>query len=119
MNVSLKEAYKGQLGLEFNSTTRECRYILTQHAYPKYEAEVVEVEEGDLITVRSPHDGSIVIHRVVEFDYEMNLRMDMETGKYHQFIAQHPVRGIMTNIEPTYWFNLFTQGYPADLVKTV
>lgn len=119
MKVSLKESYKGQLGLVFDPLSRECKYVLTQYAYPRFEPEVVDIEEGDEITIRSPHDGSILIHRVVEFDYESGLRMDIQTGKYHQFIATHPVRGIMTNIEPTYWFNLFSQGYPADLIKTV
>lgn len=119
MKVSLKEEYKGQLGLEFNPLTSECKYILTQYAYPRFEAEIVEIEEGDELTVRSPHDGSIVIHRVVEFDYDSNLQMNINTGVYHQLIAGHPVSGIPPNIEPTYWFNLFTQGYPADLIKKV
>lgn len=119
MQVSLKQEYKGQLGLHFNHITREFFYTLTQYAYPKYEPEVVKIEEGDEITVRSPHDGSIIIHRVVEFDYESHRRMNMETGTYHQMIGSQPVNGILTNIEPGYWFALFAEGYYADLVKHV
>lgn len=119
MNVSLKEEYKGQLGLFFDNQTLACKYILTQHAYPRYEPEVVEIEEGDILTVRSPHDGSILIRRVVEFDYDVGLQMNIDTGQYRQFIGGHPVNGIPLNIEPTYWFNLFSQGYAAELVKHV
>lgn len=119
MQVSLKEEYKGQLSLHFNNVTREFHYTLTQYAYPKFEQEVIDIEDGDELTVRSPHDGSIVINRVVEFDYDSHRRMNMETGTFHQMIGSQPVKGILTNIEPTYWFNLFAHGFYADLVKHV
>lgn len=119
MNVVLKEEYKGQLGLKFNHVTREFSYILTHHSYPNYLAEVVDIEEGDELTVRSPQDGSILMHRVVEFDYDIHKQMNMETGTFHQMISHQPVKGILKNIEPTYWFNLFAQGYIADLIKKV
>lgn len=119
MNVSLKEEYKGRLGLRYDYETHACDYVITQRAYPSYEPEVIKIEEGDLLTIRSPHDGSIIIHRIVELEYDTGLLMDIETGKYRQFIAGHPVNGIPPNIEPVYWFNMFTQEFPADLVKHV
>lgn len=119
MKVSLKQEYKGQLGLHFNPVTRVFYYTLTYRNYPAYEPEVVFIEEGDELTVRSPEDGSVLIHRVVEFEYDSHRCMEMETGEYRQMIGQHPVEGILTNIEPTYWFNLFAQNAFADLVKNV
>jgi hypothetical protein len=58
-----------------------------------------------------------VISRVVEFDYETGKVMHPETGQYHQRISGQPVNGVLTNIEPTYWFNLFANGYFADLKR--
>jgi hypothetical protein len=119
MEVSLKEEYKGQLGLRFDNTTREFTYVLTYYVYPKYESLVVEIEEGDLLTIRSPDDGSILLHRVVEYDYDTHKNMNLETGTMHQTISMQPVKGILKSVEPNYWFNLFVHGYYADLVKTV
>lgn len=119
MEVSLKEEYKGQLGLRFDNATREFTYVLTHYTYPNYEPSVVDIEEGDVLTVRSPVDGSILLHRVVEYDYETHKNMNLETGTMHQIISMQPVKGILKSVEPNYWFNLFTHGYHADLIKTV
>lgn len=119
MQVELKEHYKGQLELRFNNLTRQFEYTLVHYPYPKNERLVEEIEEGDELIVRSPQDGSIIIHRIVEFDYDSHKRMNMETGSMHQTVSGQPVTGILTNIEPTFWFNLFAQGYYADLIKKV
>lgn len=119
MQVSLKEEYKGQLGLKYDFVTREFSYILTHHSYPNYLPEIVDIEEGDELIVRDPNDGSILLRRIVEFDYDSHKQMDHETGTFHQMISFQRVKGIMTNIEPTYWFNIFAQGYIADLIKSV
>lgn len=119
MQVSLKEHYKGQLALRFIEKDREFEYVLIHYPYPANQQTITPIEEGDELIVRSPHDGSIVIRRIVEFDYESHQRMNMETGAMHQMISMQPVRGILTNIEPTFWFNLFAQGYHADLIKEV
>lgn len=119
MQVSLKEEYKGQLALKFDQANREFYYILGYREYPKYDYQEIEIEEGDELTVRSPLDGSVLIHRIVEFDYDSFKQMNLETGSMHQMVAMQPIRGIMKNIEPNYWFNCFAQNYPADLTKKV
>ena len=119
MEISTKQKYEGQLGLRYDHRTAEFEYILTYHEYPKYMPEVVKLEDGDELVVRSPLDGSILMRRIVELDYESFRRMDHETGQFFQFVSGQRVKGVQTQVEPTYWFNLFAQGYFADLIKVV
>lgn len=117
MKVSLKNAYRGQLGLKLDYTTHEYYYILIYSEYPSFERKEIRIKEGDELTIRNPSDGSILIHRKVEFDYDKFRIINLETGGRHQVVSNIPVTGVLTNIEPTYWMSLFTNAYPADLVR--
>lgn len=110
--------YKGQLTLEFDAVARHFNYALVHYTYPRqWEPQSVSIEPGDRLVIRSPLDGSIVIQRDVEFDYKSYQVMSHETGTMHQMVQNQPVNGILTDIEPTYWLNLFLNGYVADLYK--
>lgn len=112
--------YKGQLTLEFNQATREFGYALVHYTYPKHhEPQRVTIDEGDHIIIRTPTDGSVLIDRIVEFDYDSFKSMSLESGTFHQLVQNQPVNGILTNVDPSYWLNLFLNGYYADLTKKV
>lgn len=112
--------YKGQLTLQFNRETHEFSYALVYYEYPRqHEPQFVTVDSGDDIVIRNPADGYLMLSRVVEYEYETGKAMNLETGKVHQMVAGQPVNGIMVGIEPTFWLNLFLNGYYADLKKKV
>lgn len=118
MNVSLKTEINGVLDLIYDNRTGEFSYVLKHVQYPSYEIEIVKIEEGDVLTVRSLQDTSIVIRREVDFDYDSYKSMDIHTGKYYQMVLDRRVSGVQKNIEPSYWLQFFLNNHPATLVKS-
>jgi hypothetical protein len=119
MKVALKEKYNGQLSLEYNALTGEFSYILVYQDWNSTELQAVKIEEGDEILIRNPHDGSPMIHRVVELDYDSHKQMDIDTGKYYQIVGGQRLKGVQVGVEPHFWLNMFIQRYNADLTKSV
>lgn len=117
MEVSLKEETNGVLDLIYNNITGEFTYVLKHVEYPKYEIEYLPIEEGDVLTVRSHADGSVIIRRELELDYDSLKTMDMHDGKYYQLVMGRRLKGIQKNIEPNYWLQLFLTNHPATLTK--
>ena len=118
MDIKITDHYKGQLGLRYNQLECDFEYILSYGTYEtNYNIKVIEIQNGDELTIRSPDDGTIVHTLIVDFDYEAGKQMNIENGKMYQMVSFQPVNGLQKGLEPTYWFNFFVNGYYADLKR--
>jgi len=118
MNVSLKEEYKGVVYLRMEPTESAFRYYFKYRQYPDFIENYFELKEGDLVTIRNPDTGGIVLQRVLDFDYEYGKMMN-ESGTILQIVDAVPIRGIQKGLEPSYWLSMFTRETPADVVRTI